>query len=256
MRSNKKSCRVLRRLTEFSRKHLTSQMNLPTTLGILLLLASLRPQGTVAATLLFRAQETPASQNPPEPQDHAKPDQSDNTAPAAPPADSAGSTENPGQGPQPAVPEIVNPKPGPPKKRSSKKPGRKHPDRKSNGIVVVRNGGTSNSQGPISSGITVQQAPEQLKKTNSLLKATASNLQVISGKELNPSQQEMVKQIRSYMQQSKNAAVAGDVQGANNLAFKAHLLSEELVKHPATGPWWRSLWPTDPSTSAAPAPGP
>ena len=95
---------------------------------------------------------------------------------------------------------------------------------------MVRNGGTSETQGQIASGTTVQQAPQQLKETNSLLSSTASNLQKLSGKELNPNQQDMVKQIRDYMQQSKSAARAGDVQGANNLAFKAHLLSQELVK--------------------------
>lgn len=77
----------------------------------------------------------------------------------------------------------------------------------------------------------MRQASRQLKETNSLLSSTASNLQKISGKELSPNQQDMVKQIRDYMQQSKGAARAGDVRGANNLAFKAHLLSQELVKH-------------------------
>ena len=96
---------------------------------------------------------------------------------------------------------------------------------------MVRNGGTSDSQVHISSGTSDQQASQQLKNTNSLLGATTENLQKISGKQLNLGQQDMAKQIRNYMQQSKNAAVAGDMQGANNLAVKAHLLSEELVKH-------------------------
>jgi hypothetical protein len=60
--------------------------------------------------------------------------------------------------------------------------------------------------------------------------ATEENLKKIEGRQLSPSQQEMVSQIKQFREQSKTAAAAGDLDRAHNLAMKAHLLSDELVK--------------------------
>jgi hypothetical protein len=60
--------------------------------------------------------------------------------------------------------------------------------------------------------------------------ATEGNLKKIEGRQLNPSQQEMVNQIKQFREQSKSAAAAGDLDRAHNLAMKAHLLSDELLK--------------------------
>ena len=95
---------------------------------------------------------------------------------------------------------------------------------------MVRNGGSSDTQGQISYSATDQQTLEKRKNTDAFLTATTTNLKQISGKQLNLGQQDMVKQIHNYMAQSKNATKTGDIQGANNLAVKAHLLSVELVK--------------------------
>ncbi len=204
------------------------------------MLASPQPPGIQASMLLFSSQEQSPAEKPSDqtpPQNAAQPD---NHEPAAKqPEASAGPAENSSAPQAPAAqlkPESAKPTPAAPKKTTDKplaarKPAKRHAHSKTNSIVVVHNGGRSDSQGQISSGTTVQQAPQQQKETNSLLSATASNLQKISEKDLNPNQQDMVKQIRNYMQQSKHATAAGDIQGANNLAFKAHLLSEELVKH-------------------------
>ncbi len=40
----------------------------------------------------------------------------------------------------------------------------------------------------------------------------------------------MVAQIRNYMTQSRAATTDGDLLRANNLAVKAHLLTDELIK--------------------------
>lgn len=93
--------------------------------------------------------------------------------------------------------------------------------------IVVSNGSTAEPSIQISSG---QPDAQDVTSTNSLLEATGSNLKKISGRQLSPAQQDMVKQIRSYMDQAKSASGLGDTQGAHNLAFKAHLLSEELLK--------------------------
>ena len=202
-------------------------MILTATIGFVLLWTGPWPCGTPAAIVFAQEQEVTPAQNPSEqkPQEPPKPEHVQSGAEASEPT---------GQQPTlPSAPKATKPKPGSSRKRrpyaSADKPAPKSAE-KTTGIVVVRNGGTSETQGQIASGTTVQQAPQQLKETNSLLSSTASNLQKLSGKELNPNQQDMVKQIRDYMQQSKSAARAGDVQGANNLAFKAHLLSQELVK--------------------------
>jgi hypothetical protein len=60
--------------------------------------------------------------------------------------------------------------------------------------------------------------------------AIEGNLKKIEGRQLNPSQQEMVNQIKQFREQSKSAAAAGDLDRAHNLAMKAHLLSDELLK--------------------------
>jgi hypothetical protein len=55
-------------------------------------------------------------------------------------------------------------------------------------------------------------------------------LKKAAGLQLNASQQEMASQIKQFMAQSKAALGAGDLERGHNLAMKAHLLSDELVK--------------------------
>ena len=206
-------------------------MNLIATFGLALLLVVAKPTGTPAAILILQGQGTSSAQDPPEQkptQGQSEPEHGGSTV--AEPADSNSQK-------QPAAAAVKNTKAKPGSSRKRKKPpasAAAKPNQSPGNtpaIVVVRNGGSSETQGEIASGTTVQQAPQQMKETNSLLNATTLDLEKIAGKELNSNQQGMVKQIRDYMQQSKSAARAGDVQGANNLAFKAHLLSQELIKH-------------------------
>jgi homogentisate 1,2-dioxygenase len=70
-----------------------------------------------------------------------------------------------------------------------------------------------------------------LTETIQLLAPSETNLQKISGRQLNANQQDTVKQIQSFMEQATTAARDGDVQRAHNLAVKANLLSAELVGH-------------------------
>jgi hypothetical protein len=95
---------------------------------------------------------------------------------------------------------------------------------------VVRNGGsTEPSIQLVGGGTTAEQAVHQ-RSTDQLIAATQENLKKIEGRQLSPSQQEMVNQIKQFMEQSKTAVAAGDLERGNNLALKAHLLSDELVK--------------------------
>ncbi len=94
--------------------------------------------------------------------------------------------------------------------------------------TVVDNGGTGES-GQLSAAIPQGEATHQRLSTTQLLDATENNLKSIT-RTLTNDEQEMVRQIRSYMQQSRLATGDGDTERAYNLAFKAHLLSDELVK--------------------------
>jgi hypothetical protein len=94
--------------------------------------------------------------------------------------------------------------------------------------TVVRNGGAADPTVDLSPAPGPQEA-SRLEAYNHLLAATDANLQKISSRQLSASQQDTVKQIKSYMEQAKSAAKDGDVQRAYNLAVKANLLSAELA---------------------------
>jgi hypothetical protein len=76
-----------------------------------------------------------------------------------------------------------------------------------------------------------QQALQQRNTTNHLLEMTDQNLKTIKSRTLSAPQQDTVKQIRTYMKQSKEASDDGDVERAYTLANKARMLSGDLVKH-------------------------
>ena len=126
-------------------------------------------------------------------------------------------------------------KPGPQAKTSSKKRRHKRTAAKSSNSTpekkVVRNGGTADPAVQLAPGVSNEQASRQRQSTTQLLSATDTNLKQISLDRLSPSQQASVSQIRKYMEQAKAAEAAGDLQRAQNLASKARLLSDDLVKH-------------------------
>ena len=95
----------------------------------------------------------------------------------------------------------------------------------------MRNGSTSDPTVQIAPRVSQQQASQERQNVDHLLATTAGNLQKLSSRQLSATQQEVVKQIRMYMDQAKDATGAGDLQRAQNLASKARLLSDELVRH-------------------------
>ncbi|MFI5071779.1 MAG: hypothetical protein ACHP8A_12905 [Terriglobales bacterium] len=140
------------------------------------------------------------------------------------------SSVSPGSTPQT---KSQQPSPSPTKKKAVTPPVRKKARRKAHskpGKVVVRNGSTSDPSVEFSTTASPEQATHERQNTAGLLAATEANLQKVSGHPLNSTQQDMVKQIRGYMQQAKSAGDAGDLQSAQNLALKAQLLSSELVR--------------------------
>ncbi|MDP9161326.1 MAG: hypothetical protein M3O09_13985 [Acidobacteriota bacterium] len=97
--------------------------------------------------------------------------------------------------------------------------------------TVVQQGSTPDPNAQISPRLAPAQASRKILTTAELLASTDDNLKKVSGSQLSTSQQEMVNQIKSYVQQSKSAEDAGDLQLSQNLAFKAYLLSDELTHH-------------------------
>lgn len=97
--------------------------------------------------------------------------------------------------------------------------------------TVVRNGGEADPTVELSPGLSPQQASHQTQSTKELLATSDANLKTLAGRQLSPSQEETVKQIKSYMEQAKAAEDDGEVQRAHNLAVKANLLSADLVGH-------------------------
>lgn len=94
---------------------------------------------------------------------------------------------------------------------------------------VVHNGGSNEPNVELKGGTKEEQASQQ-RSTDELKTATEENLKKIEGKPLNDSQQEMVTQVKRFMEQSKAAMIAGDAERGRNLAMKARLLSDELTK--------------------------
>ena len=97
--------------------------------------------------------------------------------------------------------------------------------------VIVQQGGTSDSSIQLAGGAGGTKSPQR-DTANQMLAATEANLKKISAQQLNANQQDMVTQIRQFMQQSKAAVADGDLERARTLAWKAQLLSDELVKPP------------------------
>jgi len=97
--------------------------------------------------------------------------------------------------------------------------------------IVVREGGASEPAAQIAPGMTPAEATRQRHNAEELLGATDEKLKQLTGRTLDAKQQETVGQIRNYMDGARSALKEGDVRRANTLAQKAHLLSEDLLKH-------------------------
>jgi hypothetical protein len=97
--------------------------------------------------------------------------------------------------------------------------------------IVVREGSTAEPTAQLVPGLTQEQANRQRQITERLLSATVETLRITGGRSLNADQQETVAEVRSFMAGARAALDKGDPQRARNLAFKAYLLSDDLLKH-------------------------
>jgi len=96
--------------------------------------------------------------------------------------------------------------------------------------LVIQEGSAPNSQGQLAAGVALEDSSRNKQTTEQLLQSTEANLKSIN-RPLSPEEQAMVAQIKEYMKQSRDATASSDAVRARNLALKARLLSDELVKH-------------------------
>lgn len=81
----------------------------------------------------------------------------------------------------------------------------------------------------IAADVSSQTLTHQKETTAQWLESAEKNLKAVKH-ELSPDEEKMVTQIKSYITQSRNATRDGDYERAYNLAQKAHLLADALVK--------------------------
>jgi hypothetical protein len=97
--------------------------------------------------------------------------------------------------------------------------------------VVVKPDGAqpSATPGQISPGSPNGDVSHDQANTEQLLQSSESNLNNIK-RQLSTDEQAIVAQVRDYVAQSRQAIKENDLVRARNLALKAHLLSDDLVK--------------------------
>jgi hypothetical protein len=97
--------------------------------------------------------------------------------------------------------------------------------------IVVREGGASEPAAQIVPGMTPAEATRQRQNAERLLGSACDQLKQAATRPLDAQRQETAEQIRNYIDGARSALKEGDVQRANTLAEKAHLLAEDLVKY-------------------------
>jgi hypothetical protein len=164
----------------------------------------------------------------------------DQTSPGAQASPSDPST--PGSPPQAAAPQTPAPAPAeappqtlPPSNPPSQTPNSANKKRRTKTSapghkVVIRNGGAKDESAQLAPGMSKEQELHNRETTTKLLTATDASLKGIAGRPLTAAQQTLLDQIHTYIRQSKAASDAGDLSRAHTLAYKAHLLSDELKK--------------------------
>lgn len=95
--------------------------------------------------------------------------------------------------------------------------------------VVVRQGGISEQSIQLAGASNGDDASGKRDAANRMLVATEENLKKVAGRPLSTAEQDSASQIRQFVTQSKSALATGDLERAQTLAWKAKLLSDDLV---------------------------
>ena len=133
---------------------------------------------------------------------------------------------------QEAKAEEPPPKKKPPKRRSAPKPTIPPASNQSNTTVAVNRPLAADP--PVDTAIAADVSNEKLlqqkQTTSDLLDSTEKNLKAVMSHQLTADEEAMVTQVKSYILQSHKATSDGDYERAFNLAKKAQLLADALVK--------------------------
>lgn len=136
------------------------------------------------------------------------------------------------------VVEVQKPKPPPRHRKKPAQPSASSPENTpatstGNATVAAAHPPASPAEGApdtaIAADVSSQQVSQQKQTTAELLAAAERNLKSVN-RTLNHDEQAMVAQIKSYIDQSRKATVENDFERAYNLATKARLLSDALVR--------------------------
>jgi hypothetical protein len=146
-----------------------------------------------------------------------------------PPQPAASIPEEPKSVPQP-VRTKPKPRPQRPATTAEKSNQRPAPSTSSAGSsrVTINSGADSNSS--ISAGLPHTDETHHRETTSELMQQTEDNLRLLT-RQLSADEQNQVEQIRNFLDQARSATADNDLVRAHNLALKAHLLSDELVRH-------------------------
>lgn len=96
--------------------------------------------------------------------------------------------------------------------------------------VLVRHGGTTEALPQMAPVAPKPQESLERRKSGQLLTSTQANIKNLDDKKLTTEQRGTLTQIHLFMEQSRAALDAGDLTQGYNLALKANVLSEELIK--------------------------
>jgi hypothetical protein len=95
--------------------------------------------------------------------------------------------------------------------------------------IVVKQGGITEQSIQLAGGSAGGEATHKKDDANRMLVAAEENLKKIAGRQLSTAEQASVSQIRQFVDQSKSALTAGNLERAQTLAWKAKLLSDDLL---------------------------
>ena len=132
-----------------------------------------------------------------------------------------------------ATAEETAPKKAPAKHRNAKKPTQPPPANQTSSTVAVNHPPANPVETPAPdiaiAAVTNKQVVWQKQTTTELLDSTEKDLKGLNHG-LSHDEEAMLTQIRSYIAQSRSATKDGDFERAYNLAVKAHLLADALIK--------------------------
>jgi hypothetical protein len=135
----------------------------------------------------------------------------------APAASAPGSSISPAPAPAPTGTNAQAP--------STAQTNKNCPPRKN----IVQEGGVTEQSIQLAGGSTGAETKQKGQSTNQMLMATEENLKKVDGTQLSEAQRNSVSQIREFKEQAEKALKAADFERAQTLAWKAKVLSDDLV---------------------------